>query len=225
MSRNEILERIGKAGQFQENPLPDRLPRFPQGSLDRFRKELEAVQGRFLFGRTESEFQDSLQVVIRESHASSIFWETPGMLKEHGISCYGPDLDRPEHCWGVTPIGLEPVSLPLYIETVPCQGSRLPQVELSASSALCGIAETGTVVEGMGPGHSRAFPVLPASHLVLLSEENLISNHQEFFLRFVLSRHASLMTMVTGPSRTADIEKTLIVGVHGPRQLFLILTR
>ena len=76
----------------------------------------------------------------------------------------------------------------------------------------------------MRSGVGRLLSVLPASHLVLLSERDILMNGKELFDRLRLGEEGSALTLVTGPSRTADIEKTLVVGVHGPKKLFVMLT-
>ena len=97
-------------------------------------------------------------------------------------------------------------------------------IPVSASSAAFGIAETGTVVQTVGPGRGRLLNVLPETHIVFLAHGDLLSNMDQLFERIRPGEKGSALTLVTGPSRTADIGKVLVKGMHGPRRWFVILT-
>ena len=95
-----------------------------------------------------------------------------------------------------------------------------------ATEADFGIAETGTVVEVSGPGRSRLASLLPEFHLVVLPVSRLRSGLGEV-LSEIESRGipGAAVTLITGPSRTADIEQVLTIGVHGPARLHVVLLR
>jgi len=88
------------------------------------------------------------------------------------------------------------------------------------------VAATGSIVLTARSGGGRALSVLPPAHLVIARREQLVPHLADAF-SVLRARHApawpTLMTVITGPSRTADIEKVLVLGAHGPRELFLIL--
>jgi L-lactate dehydrogenase complex protein LldG len=86
------------------------------------------------------------------------------------------------------------------------------------------IAETGSLVLLSGPGTSRTVSLLPPVHLAVVRPEDLCSTLAELFAtRQGLLRDAASCTIVTGPSRTADIELTLTLGVHGPGVVVVVI--
>lgn len=99
-------------------------------------------------------------------------------------------------------------------------------VSVGITAADCGVADTGTVVVCSGPAGGRIESLVPPVHIALLQASRLVAGLPEVFAllesegRF---ERSSAVTFITGPSRTADIELVLTVGVHGPKQLFVIL--
>jgi len=108
----------------------------------------------------------------------------------------------------------------------PVEREALLAAAAGLSGAVLGIAETGTLALASTDERSRlaslvpplAISVLPVEALVPTLEDALASLRPED-----PSTAARAVTFVTGPSRTADIEMTLVVGVHGPRELLVIL--
>ena len=109
------------------------------------------------------------------------------------------------------------------------QGSRrqnsrqLAQADLSITGADFLIAESGTVLIASA-GASRQISLLPTAHLVLATPDRIYPDLTAVFQQLGTApeegRLPAALTMITGPSRTADIEKVLIKGAHGPvRQL------
>lgn len=98
-----------------------------------------------------------------------------------------------------------------------------PGIRCGITGALAGIAETGSLVLTGGASHSLTASLLPEIQVTLLKEKDIYAS-----LPQVLSvpglQDASAAVLVTGPSRTADIEMALTIGVHGPKevQVFLI---
>jgi L-lactate dehydrogenase complex protein LldG len=86
------------------------------------------------------------------------------------------------------------------------------------------IAETGSLALISGPGCSRTVSLLPPVHVALVRRGDLIATMGEFFQgRAADMARAASCTFVTGPSRTADIELSLTIGVHGPGRVVVIL--
>ncbi len=107
--------------------------------------------------------------------------------------------------------------------------SRIREMEFSAdcgiTSADYGVAETGTLALIAGPGQGRAISLLPPLHIAVLRAADIVYELAALFKR-VHEEHGKLpsaLTFITGPSRTADIELVLTVGVHGPKELQVIL--
>ena len=90
------------------------------------------------------------------------------------------------------------------------------------SEASWGIAETGSVVLASSPEEPRSRSLLPWTHVSLLREDRVLADLDELFAR-VRDDVPSALAIVTGPSRTADIEQTLMVGVHGPGDVHVVL--
>lgn len=93
-----------------------------------------------------------------------------------------------------------------------------PDAQAGLTGSLAAIAETGTLVLPSGPGRPLTASLLPDIHIAVLRAEDIYEN-----LAQVLSldevRNAASVALVTGPSRTSDIEMTLTLGVHGPREV------
>ena len=91
------------------------------------------------------------------------------------------------------------------------------------SRALYGLADTGSVVLAAAGDEPRARSLLPAVHVSLLAEDRILPGLAELF-EAVGDDLPSALAIVTGPSRSADIEQYLVVGVHGPGEVHIVLT-
>ncbi|KAB2834361.1 MAG: lactate utilization protein [Candidatus Dadabacteria bacterium] len=91
------------------------------------------------------------------------------------------------------------------------------------------IADTGTLVLLTDGSKPRGVSLLPPVHLAIVRESDIVCNIDELFVILKQKLDAgepvpSCMTFITGPSRTADIELNLTLGVHGPKELHVIIT-
>ena len=117
-----------------------------------------------------------------------------------------------------------------FVENATGAGFRVhwevtPAIEgAEVSDALYGLADTGSVVLGSSPEEPRARSLLPEAHVSRLAVERILPGLDELFA--ALGRDLpSALAIVTGPSRSADIEQSLTVGVHGPGEVHVVLLR
>jgi L-lactate dehydrogenase complex protein LldG len=104
-------------------------------------------------------------------------------------------------------------------------------IRAAASRAAYGItgagyalAETGTLVMFAGAAESRLISLLPPAHIAIVRTANLLANLDELLTKAPdPAAETSAMILITGPSRTADIEQILVRGVHGPGEVHVIL--
>ncbi|MBA4380533.1 MAG: hypothetical protein C0393_07670 [Anaerolinea sp.] len=109
-----------------------------------------------------------------------------------------------------------------YVSGIPVSREPDPGIRSGVTGALAGIAETGTLLIASGEGRPLTASLLPEIHIAVLRAKDLYASlPQVINLREV--REASAAVLITGPSRTADIEMTLTIGVHGPKELHVFV--
>jgi hypothetical protein len=122
------------------------------------------------------------------------------------------------------------------IEGLPWE--RVPQLDrlvgpsdgsdpVALSRAFGGVAETGTLVLLSGPENPTTLNFLPDTHIVMIAAADIVGDYESIWRRLrELHGPGSMprtVNMITGPSRSADIEQTLILGAHGPRALLILV--
>ncbi len=91
------------------------------------------------------------------------------------------------------------------------------------SAADYGIAETGTVVFLSGARSPSSWHFRPGREFVLLESRMILPRFEDVIARIPPERAPATINLVTGPSRTADIEQTIEMGAHGPREVHILL--
>jgi L-lactate dehydrogenase complex protein LldG len=92
------------------------------------------------------------------------------------------------------------------------------------SQADYGIAETGTLVFFSGPQSASSWHFRPGREFVLLSRQGIVPRFEEIIAGVkTLGRMPTTLNLITGPSRTADIEQTIELGAHGPRAIDILI--
>lgn len=92
-----------------------------------------------------------------------------------------------------------------------------PEILVGVTNALCGLADTGSVLEADGALHAS---LLPEVHIAVLKSSDIVPSLSD---AMDLVKDKNSAVFITGPSRTADIEMTLTIGVHGPKELHVFI--
>jgi L-lactate dehydrogenase complex protein LldG len=204
-SREKILKKVRDALiEKTEPPYPiidQESPVFKQINepLDvNFAQELVKVSGKFVYCESEDEFTTLLKQFILEKDWSVLFCLDPvvqKILREAGI----PYVSKQEE----------------FLES---------KIGITRCEYL--IARLGSVMVSSHQSPGRKINVYPDVHLVLGYTSQLVPGmkHALAALRKKYNHnYPSMISFITGPSRTADIEKTLVLGAHGPRELYVFL--
>lgn len=126
------------------------------------------------------------------------------------------DIDRIQS-WGQSQL---PPGLLAAIQQAGIQTSSEPSPDVRAglTATLAGIAETGSLLITGGESQPLTASLLPGSHLAILQQKDIVPTLDQA-LELPQVRQSSSAVLISGPSRTADIEMTLTIGVHGPEEL------
>ena len=106
------------------------------------------------------------------------------------------------------------------------ENTDLNNAEVGITNGESLIARTGSVLISSADSNGRQLSILPPVHVVIASTDQLCYDLKEAFeivKRKYKGDYPSMLSVTTGPSRTADIEKTLVLGAHGPKELFVFL--
>jgi L-lactate dehydrogenase complex protein LldG len=129
------------------------------------------------------------------------------------------------------------LDIPVYVaDREPGAADRLKAFRKHAEGAFIGItaadyciAETATLTMKTRPGQPRCVSLLPSIHIAVIRLAQIISNLNELYTLLKWNPAAQAegitrcMTVITGPSKTADIEATLVHGAHGPREVYIVV--
>lgn len=100
---------------------------------------------------------------------------------------------------------------------------QLFAADAGVSNAQWGIAETGTLVLESSQEKHRLVSLVPPLHIAVLPASRIVGTMAEALQRLGPAISSHVVTFITGPSRTGDIELTLVLGVHGPHTLHVIV--
>lgn len=218
MDRDSFLSRVGRASLtsvLPESPSPAQLPipEMPPADLvTLFRTRAQSVHA-VVHGPMSRHGVPRSVVGIATGHGVTSFlaWD---QLPASGVTAalQSAGIDRVDH--EVPPD-----------ERGSHQGSYFP-VGLGLTGAEAALAESGSVVLSHGEGRPRMASLIPDVHVVLLETELLNRNLAHWAAQSPDSaRETTNLVIVTGPSRTGDIEQQLNLGVHGPRHLHIVMIK
>ena len=206
MSRDNILHKIRTAlgrgaGQAVADPPPARI-RVQQVAVEaRVASMLERVRA---LAAEAVESDDQRGFVARAIAGKTAVASNAPFLKECGIA------SLPGVCSGIT------------------DRERLRElcatVDVGITSVDYALADTGTLVMLSSPREARMISLLPPAHIAVVPRARILTGLDELFSLLPNPAEASSsMVLITGPSRTADIEQILVRGVHGPGQLSVVV--
>lgn len=227
MNRSEILWRLRQAVRdhpkvpLSPEPITSRVLDNP---VDTFTLRLEEAGGT-VFDARKLGFQECLDRVLKMTGADEICWEDPDVLVANGIPHKIRDknaFDKNELVFSSHSKGVS--ALPIVLNVRPLALHHIESAKLSAGSSRLAIAETGSVFFCSGRRRMRLLLGLVPNRVTFLDVNQIVSNSQEAFSSDLPLKKSSLISFISGPSQTGDIEATLVRGVHGPTGWYVILT-
>jgi L-lactate dehydrogenase complex protein LldG len=222
-----VANRLGRSAPVTEKPawkpslpLPNIGPTDPEALVERFQAELAKLSGTSYRVGSAAEVAPLVLQILAEAGAAAgpgtvVRWDDPTLQ--------GLGLDEALSGAGFT--------------VVPFRhgADRRTQIETAEQSVAgitgvdAAIAETGSLVMGSSrpganaPGRGRTVGLLPPLHIAIVRREQLVYSTVAVFRRLAQGPMPSQLIFASGPSRSADIENDLSIGVHGPKQVHVII--
>jgi L-lactate dehydrogenase complex protein LldG len=163
-----------------------------------FAERFTAAGGQFHFAESEAEWLTELAGMAEASQWGHLV-------------CRDEDLLRAMQAWGIG---------------IAHDGSAMDRADAGLSRCEALIARTGSILLSSRLAAGRALPIYPPVQIVLAEVRQVVPDIADG-LRLMRERYGdqlpSLINLATGPSRTADIEKTLVLGAHGPGEVHVFL--
>lgn len=189
-------------------------PSSPDARVERLVRELEAVGGSVYRVASPEEARSAIVEVLKGRGVRRVVRTNTSTLRALGLD------------GALAEAGIETMVCDLREDGPP--RDELRRAALAADAGITeadyGVAETGSLALLARPGNGRSASLLPPIHVAVLAAADLVDELSALFQK-VRERGElpSALTLVTGPSRTGDIELVLTVGVHGPGELHLVL--
>jgi L-lactate utilization protein LutC len=220
MNRDEFLARVREAahaGRQYRVTIAEHVPReccsmIEEDLLVRLAAEIEAVGGHAHRVSDDNAARGAL-VGLLDQYAprAALVWQHP-LLDELGLASVLAEKGIARHDYdNLAPLGRDE-----------CR-RRMLAADVGISSADFAIAESGTLAVCSQAGQERAVSLLPLVHVAIVRREQVLADLFDLFERLGAGELQSSVVLITGPSKTGDIELTLTTGVHGPRQWHVIL--
>jgi L-lactate dehydrogenase complex protein LldG len=195
--RNALIQKVENPFFYVNTIEPVYAPVDPVEEIA-FAEALQRVGGSFVYCVDERELLMSLAGLMQERGWASIYCLNSSIAELLGLASLNV-LTNPDH---------------------------IDQMLVGITGCEALIGRTGSVLVSSVASDGRRMPVFPEVHLVLAYASQVVPDIQQA-LALMTTRYGekipSMMTFITGPSRTADIEKTLVMGAHGPKELIVFL--
>jgi len=218
-ARDEILAAVRRSLHVTGEEAPRRaavearLAQSPAGIIPE-RGQGEAGKRAATFREEAALAQASLAEVVE---AADVPAEVASFLSENNLpACLrmGEDARLGAMPWGATA---------LEISRGPSDGND----QNAVSVAFAAVAESGTLALVSGPDNPTTLAFLPDNHIVVVFADDLVGDYESVFVKlralYGVGAAPRTVNFITGPSRSADIEETLLLGAHGPRRLHIVV--
>jgi L-lactate dehydrogenase complex protein LldG len=216
-SRERILARLAAGGQQASKPIdrPDPMPvKTYNGAekIEKLKKLMEAM-------RTEVHITDAQNWIHRLAE----------ILEKRKVNSlvYPPQTDLGdslENRWETDPGGL-PQLIPYETEIEDFK-QRLFTIDAGITSTAGAIADPGALILWPSAQEPRLMSLVPSIHIAVLDADKIFSSFLEAMQKEKWStKMPTNVVLISGPSKTADIEMTLAFGVHGPRELIVLVVK
>ena len=204
-SRDLILNQLKEHAQVVAMPKPWVSHREFADLADQFETALTAVHGEVIRADSLETAVNALAELLTGLGVKTAVANSEEPLTSLNLAAIFPDIEW--HLVQQTPGSLREFCV---------------SADVGISSGDAGLAETGSVIISSGPGKSRLATLLPPVHVAMLPTSKLT---RDLFTWTAARQSAppSNITLVSGPSKTADIEQTMAIGVHGPKRFIVIL--
>lgn len=129
------------------------------------------------------------------------------------------------HAGELTEAACTTLGLPVCRADQNCPATEMESCDVGITECDALVAQTGSVLVTSRSAGGRALSVLPPHHLVLVRREQLLGDLPDAFAllqKKYAANYPSFISFITGPSRTGDIERILVLGAHGPKKLTIL---
>jgi len=200
-AREEILKKLSTSvhpvpepPDFEQHVFPPVI--FPLEQT--FKTQLEAINGKVFIFQSKAELYNSLKTDLLQFRIKNIFCSEPEIMKnlvqfEIGFNEYA---------------------------------SVVKNMEVGITGCEFLVAQTGSAMVSSAQRGGRQMNIFPPLHIIIAYRNQLVTTLEEAY-SMIQQKYTdglpSQIALVTGPSRTADIEKTLVLGAHGPRELWVMI--
>lgn len=211
----KIRRSLGVTGQEPRRnaTVDDRLTKAPRGIVPE-RGQLPQEDRIALFSKMAEKV---LATVVRIPDAAAIPAAVAGYLRQHNLPAslrMGDDPLLADLPWSRTAIEVR-------------RGASDGTDMVGLSRAFAGVAESGTLVLTSGKDNPTTINFLPDTHLVVLRAEDVAGDYETTWERLKARYGRAILprtvNWVTGPSRSGDIEQTILIGAHGPRRVHIVI--
>jgi L-lactate dehydrogenase complex protein LldG len=182
--------------------LPAVGPSFEE-RLELFRRNTAELKAQFYLVDTRAELARRL-CDLKQSEGWRSIGAHAGDLADYGVAALGLDVCRTDQTYDV---------------------KKLESCDAGITECDALIAQTGSILVTARSAGGRALSVLPGHHVVLARREQLLGDLPEAFAllkKKYSANYPSFISLITGPSRTGDIERILVLGAHGPKKLTIL---
>jgi len=209
-ARSAILERLRKA---PKKPIPDLAPWTPyatttESAKDRFCRLMKGVNGQIV-ETTRADLVATLRQVLTDKQAKNLL--------------YAPNTDigrTLDAAWATEP-GPQLVAYDKPIEDM--KAVMVNDIDAGITSTMGAIADTGSLIVWPSADEPRLMSLVPPIHIAVLESSKMFDSFPEAVAKLSWNKKPPGNTLlISGPSKTADIEGILCYGVHGPKQLVIL---
>ncbi len=163
-----------------------------------FAEQFTKLQGKFAYCQSVDDLQKQLSLLAVQRNWNKLFFNEDPELQKYLANSYAVDN----------------------------QHKNLATCDASITLCECLVARTGTIVLSSVQASGRTVSVYAPIHICIAKTSQLVYDVKDALVMMkekYAGKIPSLITFASGPSRTADIEKTLVTGVHGPKEVFCFL--